>query len=169
VYAGKTLHDHEPFGVLSVSAITSLAVMGTTRIAYALARGGLLPASLATVAPNGTPRNALAAIVLLIALFVGTGTYNTLSSTATSLYEVIVVVVLSAAIGLRLREPGMERPYRMPLYPLPVIVALAANAALMAAFIYDDPFDALFGVVIVIFLTLGWLAMTRLRRRESIA
>lgn len=152
------------FGVLSVSAITSLSVMGTTRIAYALARGGLLPASLAEVAPNGTPRNALTLVVLLIATFVATGTYDTLSSTSVSLVQATVLIVLASAIALRRREPEMERPYRMPFYPLTVTVALAANGALLLAFIYEDPFDALIGLALVILLTLGWLAVSRLRR-----
>ncbi len=147
------------FGVFSVAAITSLMVMSTTRIAFSLARAGLLPAPLAQVAPNGTPRKALALVVLLMAGFIATGTYNSLSSTATSLYQVIVVIVLLAAISLRRTAPDMHRPYRMPWFPLTMTVALAVNGGLLVAFIYDDPFNALLGVGIVAAMTLGWFLL----------
>ena len=151
------------FGVLSVSAITSLGLMGTTRLAFALARGGLFPASLAQVAPNGTPRAALTTTVAITAGFVLTGTYNTLSSTSTSLYQIAVVVTLLAALALRLREPDMDRPYKMPVWPVTIAIAIAANVALLAAFIYDEPFNALIGVVIVVAFTAVWLALAGLR------
>ncbi|MFM6931124.1 MAG: APC family permease [Novosphingobium sp.] len=144
------------FGVFSVAAITSLMVMSTTRIAFSLARAGLLPTPLAQVALNGTPRKALALVVLLMAGFIATGTYNSLSSTATALYQVIVVIVLLAAISLRRSAPNLPRPYRMPWFPLTMTVALAVNGGLLVAFIYDDPFNALLGVAIVAAMTLGW-------------
>lgn len=155
------------FGVLSVSAITSLSIMGTTRITFALARGGLLPSALAQVSANGTPRAALTFVVGVVAAFVITGSYNTLSSTSTSLYQIGVVMALASVIGLRRREPDLPRPYRAALYPVSTIIALLANLALLGAFIYDDPFNALLGVGIVAVLTLGWLASMRWRRAET--
>ena len=151
------------FGVFSVSAITSLMVMSTTRVVFSLARNGLLPAPLADVAPNGTPRKALGLVMLLMAGFIATGTYDSLSSTATTMYQVIVVAVLLAAASLRRSAPDMPRPYRMPWFPLTIIVALAVNGALLVAFIYDDPFNALLGVGIVTVMTLGWFLMGRHR------
>ena len=47
------------FGVVSVAAITNLAVMKSARIAFALARAGHLPGKLSQVASSGTPRSAL--------------------------------------------------------------------------------------------------------------
>ncbi|MFM5931368.1 MAG: APC family permease [Novosphingobium sp.] len=151
------------FGVFSVCAITSLMVMSSTRVAFSLARKGLLPAQLADVAPNGTPRKALALVALVMAAFIATGTYDSLSSTSTTIYQVIVVTVLIAAASLRRTAPDMPRPYRMPLYPLTMIVALAVNGALLVAFIYDDPFHALLGVGIVAAMTIGWFLIGRSR------
>jgi APA family basic amino acid/polyamine antiporter len=151
------------FGVFSVCAITSLMVMSSTRVAFSLARKGLLPAQLADVAPNGTPRKALALVALVMAAFIATGTYDSLSSTSTTIYQVIVVTVLIAAAVLRRTAPDMPRPYRMPLYPLTMIVALAVNGALLVAFIYDDPFHALLGVGIVAAMTIGWFLIGRSR------
>ena len=153
------------FGVLSVSAITSLSMMGSTRLAFAMARGGLLPSRLASVTANGTPRAALALVVQCCAAFVVTGSYDTLSSTSTSLYQMAVVAVLLAAVQLRRSHPEMPRPYRMPWYPVTITLALIANVALLVAFIYDDPFDALIGLGIVFALMLVWLIIERPRGR----
>ncbi len=155
------------FGVLSVSAITSLSMMGSTRLAFAMARGGLLPSRLASVTANGTPRAALALVVLCCAAFVVTGSYDTLSSTSTSLYQMAVVAVLLAAVQLRRSHPDMPRPYRMPWYPVTITLALIANVALLVAFIYDDPFDALIGLGIVFALMLVWLIIERPRGRVA--
>ena len=151
------------FGVLSVSAITGLGMMATTRITFAMARGGLLPKVLAKVSPNGTPREALAFVVLFAAAFVVTGTYDTLSSTSTSLYQMAVVAVLLAAVQLRRSHPDMPRPYRMPWFPVTITLALIANVALLAAFIYDDPVNALLGLGIVLVMLLIWLGINRTR------
>ncbi len=155
------------FGVLSVAAITSLSIMGSTRITYAMARGGMLPPALARVSQNGTPRAALAVVVLLTALFVASGTYDTLSSTSTSLYQMAVVAVLLSAVQLRRTHPDMLRPYRMPWYPVTITLALIANVALLVAFIYDDPFNALIGLGIVFGLMLVWLMIDRSHGRVS--
>ncbi len=155
------------FGVLSVAAITSLSIMGTTRLTFAMARGGMLPSALASVSDNGTPRAALAVVVILTAMFVGSGTYDTLSSTSTSLYQMAVVAVLLSAVQLRRRHPDMPRPYRMPWYPVTITLALIANVALLVAFVYDDPFNALIGLGIDFALMLVWLVIERSRGRVS--
>ena len=57
----------------------------------------------------------------------------------------LVVVVNMAAVRLRSREPNLPRPFRIPLYPLPAIAAVALNLALLAALIVDDPIHSLEG------------------------
>ena len=52
----------------------------------------------------------------------------------------------------------------MPLYPLPIVVALLANLALLAAFVYDDPFNSLLGIVLVGAIAAGELILRRSRR-----
>lgn len=151
------------FGVMSVAAITNLKMMGSARIAFALARGGMLPASLTKVAQGGTPRVALTVSVVIAAAFAGTGTYMTIIATNTALSVFVVLIANAAAIGLRRREPGLERPYRMPFYPLPALVALLVNGALLGAFIFEDPLDSLVGLAILVVVGACYLGIDRLR------
>lgn len=147
------------FGVISVGAITNLTVMKSARIAFALARAGHLPGRLSDVSSKGTPRPALAVSTILAAALAATGTYQTLVAMSVGMTVALVVVVNIAAIRLRTVEPSLQRPFRIPLYPLPPIAAIVLNLALFAALVYEDPvhslegfaFLAVVGVVYAIF------------------
>ena len=137
------------FGVLSVSAILNLAVMKSARISFALARAGHLPASLTSVAPGGTPRPALTVSSILAAVLAATGTYDTVVAMNVPITVALVVVVNAAAIRLRRKEPGLPRPFRIPMYPLPVIAAVALNLALLVALVVEDPVHSLGGFAVL--------------------
>lgn len=137
------------FGVVSVSAITSLTLMSVSRLAYALARDEIVPKAFSTVSTRGTPRAALVLVTVIAVVFVAIGDYDSTSSTSTTLYQACVVVALTCAWRLRVIEPDLPRPWRMPWYPLPLIVALLSNFGLLVAFVYDDPFNSLIGFVVI--------------------
>ena len=48
-------------------------------------------------------------------------------------------MVCVSAIRLRLAEPDLPRPYRMPLFPWIAILATLVQAALIATLVLDDP------------------------------
>ena len=69
-------------------------------------------------------------------------------------------------IVMRVREPGLERPWKMPLYPFPAILALVINGVLWLAFVSEDPWTALQAFVALSVLTaLAWLVMRRTQAR----
>lgn len=156
------------FGIVSVSAILNLAVMKSARIAFALARAGHLPAKLSEVAKGGTPRFALTVSTILAAAFAATGTYNTVVAMSVGLTVALVIVVNLAAIRLRRTEPNLERPFRIPLYPLPVIAAVALNLAMLAGLIVDDALHTLGGFVLLGVVGAVYAILPRLTRSESL-
>ena len=133
------------FGVLSVAAITNLVIMKAARVAFALAREGHLPIALNRVSASGTPRWALTTNVLLSAAFAATGTYETIIAIQVPLHVAVFLAVNAAAIRLRQKEPDLRRSFRIPLYPIPVVIAIAINAALLAALVYENPLHSLAG------------------------
>ena len=146
------------FGVLSVAAITNLVIMKAARVAFALAREGHLPMALSRVSASGTPRWALTTTVLLSAAFAATGTYETILAINIPLNVALFLAVNAAAIMLRQKEPDLRRSFRIPLYPIPVIVAIAINAVLLAALIYEDPLHSLMGFALLAAIAgLYWL------------
>jgi APA family basic amino acid/polyamine antiporter len=123
----------------------------------------MLPSALTQVAEGGTPRVALTVSVLIAAAFAATGTYMTIIATNTALSVFVVLIANAAAIGLRRREPGLQRPFRMPFYPLPALIALAINGALLGAFIFEDPVNSLAGLAVLVVVGLTYLGIDRAR------
>jgi APA family basic amino acid/polyamine antiporter len=148
-------------GALSVGAIASLGLMSTTRITYAAARAGILPHVLAKVGSHGTPVRAMLLVAVLAALFIVSGTYLALSSAAVSINQFNLIVVGLCAIVLRRREPGMPRPFRMPLFPLMIGLGLLVNTVLLAVFVFEDPLYGLSGFALVGLLWSGYLVLAR--------
>jgi APA family basic amino acid/polyamine antiporter len=144
-------------GVLSIGAIANLGLMTTSRIAFAVARAGMLPRRMTRVNRLGTPMLAMLAISLATAAFLYSGTYLALSETSVSMVQSIYVAVILAVIVLRRKEPELARPYRVPFYPWPIVAALAINLALLAVFIVQDPLNALLGFGLVALLAGGYL------------
>ncbi len=126
------------FALISVAAICNLQTMYGTRIAYAMSRNGVLPGPLALVGKSGTPQIALLATAGLSMAFAGTGVYETLIAIGAVFQMGINLVVDLAALRLRRTEPALDRPYKMPLFPLPPLIGLAINAGLLAAVVSED-------------------------------
>ncbi|MBI4553396.1 MAG: amino acid permease [Candidatus Latescibacteria bacterium] len=113
----------------------------TSRQSYALGRAGYLPLIFGTVhVTRRTPTVSLFVWSLVTVGFIAWGYFNKqaieqaiLVSTLTALIWYILSIY--CLFALRRSEPGLPRPYRVPVYPvLPVVVAILA---LFAAVMYS--------------------------------
>ena len=136
--------------IFSVVAICNLQVMTATRIGFAMARNRVLPSVLTRVSRSGTPRIALLCTTAGAALLASTGGYDRLIAIGAPFTIGVPAVIDLAAIRLRFTEPGLHRPFRMPLFPLPAVIGFAANALLVAAIFYEDPIDSSLGIGLVV-------------------
>jgi APA family basic amino acid/polyamine antiporter len=127
------------FGVLSVAASVNLRLMTHSRGAFAMARDGALPAILGQVAPGGSPRVALTLTMLGALILAASGAYLALVAINAPLRILIEIALIATLIRLRRTAPDMVRPFRMPAYPMPVVLALIGNSALLAGVILEDP------------------------------
>ena len=107
------------------SSVFSL-LLGYSRVPYAAARDGNYFRFLAAVHPrHGIPHRSLVALGLVAAAFC----FLTLTQVITLL--VITRIVLqfflqhAGVILLRIQRPNLDRPFKMPLYPLPPLIAMA--------------------------------------------
>jgi APA family basic amino acid/polyamine antiporter len=132
--------------VISVVAICNLMVMYGTRIAFAMARNGALPQPLSIVAVGGTPRLALFCTAAGAALLASSGGYERLIAIGAPFTFGIVAMADLAAIRMRMAEPKLARPFRMPLFPAPALIGLAVNLLLLGAVIYEDPLHSMSGI-----------------------
>jgi len=127
-----------------VATIANLQVMEHVRNTYAMAREGRLPAMLATVSKSGTPRAALGVVVVATSLVIlgadhiKGGLYEVLLNLYAPNIMIIFLLLSFGAIRLRQKEPDLPRPYKMPLYPLPALIAIGANGLLVVLFVVSD-------------------------------
>ncbi|WP_425229658.1 APC family permease [Sphingomonas sp.] len=137
---------------ISLVTIVNSSLMMYTRVLWGVARDRRVPV-LNAVAANGTPRTALLATVAASALMATVGLFDVLLALSTALYAGMCASVNLAALVLRRREPALERPYRMPLFPAPALLALAVNTALATAFTIESPRSAGAGFALMLAVT----------------
>ncbi|HEY5073032.1 MAG TPA: APC family permease [Caulobacteraceae bacterium] len=150
-------------GLFSLAAIVNLQIMAASRITFRMASDGVLPRGLAAVARGGTPRRSVAIVVVVSLLFAATGSYESLVRIYAPWSIGGILIVCLSAIRLRIAEPDLERPWKMPLYPLPAIVAVAIQAGLIALVVWDDPWAGFWSAVVVIAPLPIWLVLRRRR------
>lgn len=154
--------------LISVATIANVMVMQFPRVLYAIARDARVPV-LSDVAPNGSPRAALAITALLGAALALVGIYEVLLGFSLVLLMGMAAMMNASAIVMRLREPDLERPYRMPLFPLPAAFAMTVNLLLLAAFVYEDSRTAASAVSLLMAITfVVWLATRRHARLQAV-
>jgi len=129
--------------VVATAAIIVLTVGNTQlmyapRILHSMARDRCMPASMATVLSTGVPVASLLATAILAIMLAATGVYERLVAIYAPLSVATNALVNLAALRMRAKYPDLERPYRMPLFPVPSLLALSINVALAAGFIGQD-------------------------------
>jgi APA family basic amino acid/polyamine antiporter len=113
-----------------------------------MAKGGALPPAFAKVARNGTPRLGLIAGVIGAALIAGTGSYESIVRIYSPWNMGSILLICLSAIRLRLAEPELPRPWKMPLFPWTAIFACAIQAALIVVVVWDDPGSAVWTALV---------------------
>jgi amino acid transporter len=122
--------------VVSTAGLFMSLLLTNSRLPYILARDGLMPGTLSAVHPRfGTPWVAVVVSAFFYAAFAAF-TFRDLIVLNIWLYSLSLVVELAAFVRLRLAEPGLARPWRVPgglsgamvVAGLPCLFALAAMA-----------------------------------------
>jgi amino acid transporter len=124
--------------VISVGSIVATlstvngSMAGGTRIALALGRSKLLPPVFSRVHPkHRSPYTALALTTLLAILFIWTRSIDFIVYAITLGYTVTAIMVALALIRLRKTEPHLFRPFKVPLYPVTPVLAIAFLAFML--------------------------------------
>ena len=98
--------------IVSLAPLINAIMMIGTRILYAMARDGMLPARAATVNAGGTPTVATLVTTAVAMVLIATGTFQRLVAVASFFLAVNYFVCCLALIVLRRREPDAIRPFR---------------------------------------------------------
>jgi ethanolamine permease len=115
-------------GICGLTTTLNAFVVGSSRLLMALGRDRNLPEFLSRVHPRfGTPHWA----ILVIGLFGVVGSFYgkliTLLDMASTVVIIAYILVCLSLISLRKKEPELQRPYKVPLYPVVPIIAIIGS------------------------------------------
>ena len=97
------------------------------RITYTLGEQKSLPAIFGKLNKNGVPANATLFMAALSALYALSGQFNLLSDLSMFAVWSFYVLTFIGVMKLRKTHPDLHRPYKVPLYPIVPIVAIACG------------------------------------------
>jgi APA family basic amino acid/polyamine antiporter len=137
-------------GLFSLAAIVNLQTMTAPRITYRMAMDGAAPTALARVTRAGAPWVGVAAGAAVSALFAATGSYESIVRIYAPWSMAAILIVCLCSIRLRVNEPDMPRPWKMPLFPWVAILGAGIQATLIAVVVWDDPFAGLLSALTAI-------------------
>ena len=122
-------------------------VLAGPRVFFAMARDGLFFRQLAEIHPRyQTPANAIWLLSLWAAVLTLTGGYEHLITMSMFANWILFTLVAFSVVVLRRRHPEWERPYRVPAYPIPVVVFLLVAAAFVVNTLVEAPGSSLLGL-----------------------
>ena len=123
-------------------------LLGAPRILFAVGRDGLFRRA-AKVAEGGTPRTALLVTAAMAALLVCSGKLDEIIGVAAIVIAATYTVNYIAVIVLRVREPGLARPFRAWGYPVTTVLVLVGSLAFLVVDVRADPVSAVRAAVLL--------------------
>src|SRR6185369_3520393 len=101
-------------GLVSAAGLLSALLCTSSRVPYAMAARGWLPAALARLHPrHATPWIAIVVNALGVALLIPFS-FQELIQVDMFLYAAALILEFAALVWLRMKQPQMPRPYRVP-------------------------------------------------------
>lgn len=149
-----------PSGAKIISIGILISVFGTLngfiltggRIPYTMATDNRIPFSnvFSKLNNNGAPLNGTWLIVGLSAIYSLSGQFNVLSDLAIFVIWIFYTMLFVGVIKLRKTKPQMERPYKVPLYPIIPIVAIIGGGFVVVSTLITQPKNSIIGLIITL-------------------
>lgn len=138
--------------VISIFSVTLVTLYGQTRILFSIARDGLISKRFLQVNPRTlTPVYNTVVVAIVVAIVAGFVPSDYLWDTVSIGTLMAFSFVAISVMVLRRTRPDLERPFRVPLYPIIPILTVAACAYILSGL---PPITwAIFG---------GWIAIVLL-------
>ena len=136
--------------LISTAGAINAVILSLSRVPFAMARDGLLPAKLGEVS-RGT--NAPVASVLVITvwscLLALSGTFDQLTDLTIFGQWIFYGLTGAAVFVLRRKMPDAPRPYRVIFYPLTPIIFVACAAGLLVNSLQSSPVESVAGLLLI--------------------
>ena len=149
-----------PVGAKLISIGILISVFGTLngfiltggRIPYTMASENRIPFSniFSKLNNNGVPLNGTWLIVGLSILYSLSGQFNLLTDLAIFVIWIFYTMLFVGVMKLRKTKPQMERPYKVPLYPIIPIIAIVGGVFVVVSTLITQPKNSIVGLIITL-------------------
>lgn len=138
-------------GIIATVTTLNSSMLSATREAFTLSRDGMWPRFLSRLGENCTPYVATLVIGAIICMIAAVGLVEFLSYISASGYLLVLFWSNLALVHLRKRYPNLRRPYKVPLFPVTVYLAMGTCILII---VFTEIRALLFEVGLILFLTL---------------
>ena len=158
--------------LLLVSTVSAMTLAGP-RVLLVIGQDFKALRYLARTNPHGVPVVAIVLQSALAVILVLTATFESILVFAGFTLGVSTLCTVAGLVVLRWRRPGLERPYRVPLYPLPPLVFLVLMGWTLTYLLLERPMEGLAGVGILasgaaFYVVSRWLSIRGGRLEEPV-
>jgi APA family basic amino acid/polyamine antiporter len=153
--------------VFSLISILNAYMMIPARILFGLSRDGFFIKKGALVNKGGTPVIALLISSVMNFILILIGSFDELFSLAAFMEVIVMTLVFISLIRLRVREPGLPRPYRAWGYPWTTILMILISVGLFIGFAYSDHLSLLIIAVLSLISYPAFIVLTKKQRASG--
>jgi basic amino acid/polyamine antiporter, APA family len=137
--------------ILGILGSLNSVILTAPRIYFAMARDRLFPRFVGRAHPRfRTPHQAVAVQAVVSAVMVLAGTFYQLLAYTVFFMLFTSLATVAGLFVLRLRRPGLERPFKVWGYPVTPLLFIAAYGWIGVRLFLYNPTNALIGIAIVL-------------------
>ena len=149
-------------GLIATLTSVNSAMLSATREAFTLSRERVWPRAFSRLSRWRTPYAAIILIVVISALVAAIGLVDFLSFISSAGYMFVLFWASLAMLRLRKLHPNIERPFKVPLFPLTAYLAAGAGVLIVA---FAAPKALLFLGILLVALTGLYFLFTFVKSR----
>jgi len=152
-------------GIVATLTSVNSAMLSATRETFTLSRDQVWPRSFARLSRWRTPYVSILFVVVISGLITIIGLVDFLSFISSAGYMFVLFWASLAMVRLRHKYPNLERPFKVPLFPLTAY--LAAGSGLLIV-IFANPQALLFLGGVILVLTVTYIISTHFKRKALV-
>jgi APA family basic amino acid/polyamine antiporter len=150
---------------VSIAAAASAMIWAGPRVYYAMARDGVFPRLFAELGRKGrAPAKAIALQSGWTTVLILTGSFEQLVIFSGLVLTAFSALTVGALLVLRVRQPALARPYRVPLYPVLPVLYIVTCLLIVGATVLQRPAEAAWAVGTVLAGVPLYFVMARRKR-----
>ena len=137
--------------MISIFAALNGSILSGSRVPYAMARDGYFFKSMSQVHPRfHTPGNSILLLGVWSSVLLLSGEYSQLYTLVIFPSWILYGMTAAGVIVLRYKRPDLERPYRVPGYPVVPALFVCVALVLVYATLQASPRESGIGIVLIL-------------------